>query len=115
MPYFVYILQSLKDGSYYIGSTQDLDARVERHNQGRSSYTKARRPWKLVYSEEHPDRFSAVRFENEVRSRKHYSSPVSQSSSPSSRIRYRGNGILMAARVLLGSNPEEQSSALKRL
>ena len=33
MSYFVYILQSQMDGSYYTGSTQDLDSRIERHNQ----------------------------------------------------------------------------------
>ena len=61
MPFYVYILQSMKDGSYYIGSTNNLEDRIERHNQGRSQYTKLRRPWKLVYSEELPDRSSAVR------------------------------------------------------
>ena len=70
MAYFVYILQSLKDRSYYIGSTQDLSSRIERHNQGRSKYTKAKRPWELVYSEEFPDRASAVNRENEIKSRK---------------------------------------------
>ena len=70
MPYFVYILQSLKDGSYYVGSTQDLDSRLERHNQGRSQYTKPKRPWQLVYSEEHPDRSSAVKRENQIKRRK---------------------------------------------
>ncbi|MCD6295612.1 MAG: GIY-YIG nuclease family protein [Deltaproteobacteria bacterium] len=28
MPHFVYILQSQKDGSYYVGSTQNLDSRL---------------------------------------------------------------------------------------
>jgi len=44
MPYFVYILQSIKDKTYYVGSTQDLDSRLERHNQGRVAYTKPKRP-----------------------------------------------------------------------
>ncbi|MBW2002971.1 MAG: GIY-YIG nuclease family protein [Deltaproteobacteria bacterium] len=35
MAFFVYIIRSLKDRSYYIGSTQNLSARLERHNQGR--------------------------------------------------------------------------------
>ncbi|MCD4716062.1 MAG: GIY-YIG nuclease family protein [Desulfobacterales bacterium] len=70
MPYFVYILQSLKDGSYYVGSTQDLDSRLERHNQGRSQYTKPKRPWRLAYFEEHPDRSSAVKRENQIKRRK---------------------------------------------
>jgi len=48
MKYFVYIIESLKDGSYYVGSTQDLSERMERHNQGRSKYTKVKRPWNLI-------------------------------------------------------------------
>ena len=70
MPYSVYILKSRKDGSYYVGSTKDLEDRVERHNQGRSQYTKSKRPWNLVYSEEHPDRSSAVERENRIKGRK---------------------------------------------
>ena len=70
MGYFIYIICSIKDGSYYVGSTQDLADRLQRHNQGRSKYTKAKRPWKLVYVEEHRDRSSAVRREREIKSRK---------------------------------------------
>jgi putative endonuclease len=56
---FVYILQCA-DGSYYTGWTTDLDRRVAAHNAGRGSrYTRARRPVKLVYWEDHPDRRSA--------------------------------------------------------
>jgi putative endonuclease len=64
------ILQSLKEGSYYIGSTNNLEDRVERHNQGHSQYTKSKLPWNLVYSEEHPDRSSAVRREKRIKDRK---------------------------------------------
>jgi putative endonuclease len=70
MKYFVYIIESLKDGSYYVGSTQDLNERMERHNQGRSTYTKPKRPWDLVYTEEHPNRSSAIKREKEVKSKK---------------------------------------------
>jgi putative endonuclease len=70
MTCFVYILRSLRDGSYYIGSTQDLSSRLERHNQGRSKYTKAKRPWKLIYSEEYPDRSSAMKREQEIKNRR---------------------------------------------
>ena len=38
--YVVYILQSEKDNSFYVGSTQDIDMRLERHNSGGSRYTK---------------------------------------------------------------------------
>ena len=70
MVYFVYILQSLKDGSYYVGSTQDLDERINRHNGGRSKYTKTKRPWKLVYSEEFPGRSAAAIREQQIKKRK---------------------------------------------
>jgi len=70
MSYFVYIIKSLKDDTYYIGSTQDLSERMERHNQGRSTYTKSKKPWKLVYTEQHPDRSSATKREKEVKSKK---------------------------------------------
>jgi putative endonuclease len=67
MPYFLYILQSQKDGGYYIGSTRDLSERVERHNQGRSKYTKNKRPWNLVYSEENSNRFEAMKREYAIK------------------------------------------------
>ena len=70
MPFFVYILKSEIDGTYYVGSTEELKKRLERHNQGRSLYTKRKRPWKLVYFEEHPDRSSAVKRENQIKGRK---------------------------------------------
>jgi len=70
MPYFVYILKGIRDGSYYVGSTQDLFSRIERHNQGRSKYTRNKRPWELLYSEEYPDRSAAIKREKEIKKRR---------------------------------------------
>jgi len=70
MAHFVYILMSEKTGTYYVGHTQDLNSRLERHNQGRVKYTKSKRPWDLVYFEEHPDRSSAMTREEEIKKRK---------------------------------------------
>jgi len=70
MTCFVYILQSEKDGSYYVGSTNDLDDRIQRHNQGRSKYTRVKRPWKVVYHEEFSDRSSAAKRESEIKRHK---------------------------------------------
>jgi putative endonuclease len=67
MSYFIYILESLTDGTYYVGSTSNLSDRIERHNQGRSRYTKAKRPWKLVYYEEFRDRNQAMKREQKKR------------------------------------------------
>jgi putative endonuclease len=58
------------DGSYYIGSTNNLEDRLNRHNQGRTKYTKTKRPWDLVYCEEHTDRPSASKREYALKRRK---------------------------------------------
>ena len=64
---FVYILECA-DGTYYTGWTTDLDRRIAVHNAGRGSrYTRLRRPVKLIYWEEHPDRSSAQRRELAVK------------------------------------------------
>jgi putative endonuclease len=50
--FFVYILQC-NDGTYYVGSTNDMQRRVHHHNTSKAGahYTKIRRPVVLVYSE----------------------------------------------------------------
>jgi len=70
MSYYVYIIRSHKDGRYYVGSTQDIEARLARHNQGRSTYTKRRGPWKVVYHEEYTRRADAVKREKAIKNRK---------------------------------------------
>ena len=57
MSYFVYILQSETDYTYYVGFTSNLEERVNEHNFGSTRYTSKKRPWKLVYQE----RFSTER------------------------------------------------------
>lgn len=49
--YYVYILQSVKDGKFYTGYTNNLRARLERHSNGLVVSTKNRLPLKLVYYE----------------------------------------------------------------
>ncbi|GAA3604641.1 GIY-YIG nuclease family protein [Agrococcus terreus] len=49
MPH-MYILECA-DGSYYVGSSWDAEARLWEHNAGRvDGYTKRRRPVRLVYA-----------------------------------------------------------------
>lgn len=45
--YYVYVLENLKRDSY-IGCTNDLRDRLQRHNNGYVPATKELRPWKLV-------------------------------------------------------------------
>ncbi|BFP40946.1 GIY-YIG nuclease family protein [Flavobacteriaceae bacterium GF1] len=49
---FVYILEC-SDGSYYTGSTIDIQLRLQQHQNGEgANHTKKRLPVKLVYLEE---------------------------------------------------------------
>jgi putative endonuclease len=50
-PYFVYIVRC-RDGSFYVGVTDDLERRLKAHNAGIASrYTRSRRPVELWYHE----------------------------------------------------------------
>ncbi len=49
--HYVYLIRSERDGKLYIGQTSDVDLRLQQHNDGKSTYTRLRRPWKLVYFE----------------------------------------------------------------
>ena len=49
--YYVYIIQSKFDKSFYIGATNDLKRRIGEHNSGKSRFTSSKKPWSLVYLE----------------------------------------------------------------
>jgi putative endonuclease len=66
MPY-TYMLQCA-DGTYYTGWTVDLNQRLKAHNDGTGArYTRCRRPVRLMYWEEQPDRSTAQRREASLR------------------------------------------------
>ena len=62
--YFVYVLKSLKDGKRYIGFSNDLKRRLEEHNSGLIKSTRNRKPLKLIYFEEFPNKDEAMKREN---------------------------------------------------
>ena len=65
MPW-MYILQCC-DGSYYTGSTNNLELRLAQHSQGKGSkYTARRLPVKLVYSAEFDSLLEAYEAEKQV-------------------------------------------------
>ena len=64
---YVYIVECA-DGTFYTGWAKDVAARVRVHNAGRGArYTRARRPVRLRYWEECPDRAAAMRRELEIK------------------------------------------------
>ena len=68
MSYTVYILHC-SDGSYYTGSTDDIDRRLFEHQDGASpsAYTFRRRPVKLVWSEEVATLDEALLHEHQIK------------------------------------------------
>jgi putative endonuclease len=64
---YCYIVECA-DGTYYTGWAVDAEKRVAVHNKGRGAkYTKTRRPVKLVYVEEQPDRITAMKRERAIK------------------------------------------------
>lgn len=49
--FYVYLLRSKVDSSWYIGYTNHLDRRLNEHNSGESYYTKRKLPWEVLYYE----------------------------------------------------------------
>ena len=49
--YYVYIIESLIDGTLYKGYTTNYMRRLNEHNAGESRYTSKKVPWRLVYVE----------------------------------------------------------------
>ena len=47
--FYVYVLQSIKNGRLYTGFTNDLRKRLNEHNSKKSTYTKDRGPYDLIY------------------------------------------------------------------
>ena len=67
--YYTYVLEN-ENGGLYIGQTSNLDARLGRHNSGRSTYTRNRGEWRLLFKKEFEIRSDAVRFEKYLKSLK---------------------------------------------
>ncbi len=64
---YTYILRCA-DGTLYTGWTNDLEARVKRHNAGQGAkYTRARRPVTLVWYETFEDKIAAQRREYAIK------------------------------------------------
>jgi len=68
MFYYIYILQSQKDKSLYIGYTSNLRKRLKDHNNGKNKATRLSRPYKLVYYEAFLNKIDAKKREKYLKS-----------------------------------------------
>lgn len=65
--YFVYLLEC-ENGSLYTGITTDVARRFAEHQSGIGShFTRAKGAKRIVYTEEHPSRSSALKREAEIK------------------------------------------------
>ena len=70
MAAFCYILYSVKLNKYYVGSTTDMERRLNDHNRGKEKFTQTGMPWRLVYSELFDELANARRREQEIKKKK---------------------------------------------
>ena len=61
--FYVYVLESLKKNWLYVGFTPDLKARLEKHNLGLVTSTKAHRPLRVIHYETYLNETDARRRE----------------------------------------------------
>ena len=67
-PTFSAYLLRCSDGSYYVGSTEDLELRLAQHQSGElGGYTASRRPVTLVWSEQFATRDDAFAAERRIK------------------------------------------------
>ena len=65
--FYVYLLKSKKDKNFYTGSTNDLERRMNEHNNGLVFSTKSRIPFELVYYEAYKSEDDARRRERKLK------------------------------------------------
>ncbi|PID52126.1 MAG: hypothetical protein CR972_03820 [Candidatus Moraniibacteriota bacterium] len=58
--WYVYVLESQKNGNLYKGFCKDLKKRVLQHNAGETYSTKSGVPWNLIYYEAFIDKDDAI-------------------------------------------------------
>ena len=67
--YHAYVIENL-EGKLYIGQSNNLEARLIRHNNNRVKSTKNKGPWKIIFSQQFQTRKESVNFEAYLKSLK---------------------------------------------
>jgi putative endonuclease len=68
--YTVYIIYSESFDSFYIGFTSNIEVRLLQHNSGQTKSTKAKVPWRIVYTETFETSGEATRRERFLKKQK---------------------------------------------
>jgi len=67
--FYVYIIHSQRLERYYVGSTEEIERRLQEHNAGKSKSTRTGVPWKLIHKESFATRSEAMLHERKIKAR----------------------------------------------
>jgi len=65
--YFTYILYSKSRNRYYVGSCEDVDKRLVKHNTNHAGFTGKTGDWEIKWFEEHLDKSDALKREKRIK------------------------------------------------
>ena len=66
--YYTYVLWSSKLCKRYVGSADNVEQRLDKHNQGGNRFTKGGIPWIKIYHEEYSTKTKALKREKYLKS-----------------------------------------------
>ena len=67
--YQVYVIRN-REGRFYIGLSENVDLRLQQHNQGKSKWTSKRGPWHLAWTSDWITLSDARKLENRLKAQK---------------------------------------------
>jgi putative endonuclease len=65
--YFVYILYSSTKDKYYVGSCEDVNKRLVKHNTNHSGFTGKTLDWAVKWTEGHTTKTDALKREKQIK------------------------------------------------
>ena len=69
MPYFVYIIKTIKGKSNktYVGYTNDIEKRLKTHNLNKGAKSTKGHKWKVIYKKKFLKKSDALKYEYEIK------------------------------------------------
>ena len=65
--FYTYILYSAAKDKFYIGSTENPDQRLRKHNNANKGFTNQANDWKVVYLKEYNSKLEALAHERQIK------------------------------------------------
>lgn len=68
MSCYLYILQSISTGKYYVGVSDNYELRLSYHNTIEKGFTSRYRPWEIKFIREYPTKKEVMKIERKIKS-----------------------------------------------